>query len=138
MKLTKEQLRRIIKEELEAVIGEAAIYTPSGAYQILDPNNPDDYAKFKEVDIRDPQASAKKALELLKGTAQGNKPGDNYDFVFLAYANKNKNAGWNWFDKSKAIDVLPNDTYSKGPKAYGQDPKSRAHMAKTLDRYPAK
>ena len=134
MRLTKESLKQIIKEELEAVIGEAAIYTPSGAYQILDPNNPDDYDKFEMVGIRNPQAAAKKALELRKGTAQGNKPGDNYDFVFLAYANKNKNGGWSWYDKSKAIDVLPNDTYSKGPNAYGQDPKSRAHMDKVMNR----
>tara|TARA_R110000851_G_C12781056_1_gene535325 strand:+ start:21 stop:434 length:414 start_codon:yes stop_codon:yes gene_type:complete len=133
MKLTKETLKQIIKEEMEAVMNEAAIYTKTGAYQILDPKNPDDLAMFKKVGIRDPQSSAKKALELRKGTAQANRPGENYDWVFLAYANKNKNAGWNWFDKSNSIDVLP-DTFSRGPEAYGQDPKSRAHMDKVMNR----
>ena len=114
MKLTKETLKKLIKEEMEAVMGEAAIYTRSGAYQVLDPNNPDDYDKFEKVGIRNPQAAAKKALELRKGTAQGNRPDDNHDFVYLAYANKNKNKGWVWFDKSNAIDTLP-DTFNRAP-----------------------
>jgi len=133
MKLTKETLKQIIKEELEAVMNESAIYTKNGAYQILDPNNPDDFAMFEKVGIFAPKEAAKKALELRKGTAQANRPGENYDWLFLAYANENENAGWNWVDKSDSIDELT-DTFSRGPEAYGQDPKSRAHMDKVMNR----
>ena len=148
MKLTKEQLKQIIKEELEAVMNEGAIYTPNGAYQILDPNNPDDIPFFKSMGIFDMGSSLllntaekvkiaadKAEAERKESGGRQGKPGDKW--VYLAFANKNKSHGWEYYDTSNAIDVLDN-TYSKGPKAYGQDPETQDHMAKTLARYPAK
>ena len=113
MKITKTQLRQIIKEELSTFLSESAIYTPGGAYQVLDPNNPDDYEAFYEkAGIKDPKAEAEKSLNARKGSGLREVPYEGERWMYLAYANKNKNQGWEWYDPSKAIDVLPNNTYS--------------------------
>ena len=61
MKLTKETLKRIIKEELEAVVNEE-MYS-SGDHLVLDPNNPNDAKEFAKINIRNPQEEAEKAKQ---------------------------------------------------------------------------
>ena len=135
MKLTKETLKKIIKEELEAVMSEGAIYTTAGAYQILNPDNPSDDEAFLQKTsvvskklLNDPnnpvgareqiEAKAKKSLEDAEGTARGRRPSQDHSWVYLAYANKNNNYGWVWYDTSKAIDVLPNTYTRANPDKY--------------------
>ena len=90
MKITKTELRQIIKEELSIFLSESAIYTPGGAYQVLDPNNPDDYEAFYEkAGIKDPKAEAEKSLNARKGSGLREVPYEGERWMYLAYANKN-------------------------------------------------
>lgn len=121
MKLTKETLKRIIKEELDAVLNEGAIYTPTGKYQILNPNNPDDFEAFKRKtsvikrtnkdhlgktipDGEQIQNAARQSLENAKGKAAGHRPSEKHTWVYLAMNKTNDNYGWVWYDTSKAIE----------------------------------
>ena len=63
MRLTKEQLKQIIKEELEAVMTEDPLYGPTGETRVLNPNDESDYEEFAKSGIRDPKAVAAKRLK---------------------------------------------------------------------------
>jgi len=80
MKLTKEQLKQIIKEELEAVMTEDPLYTGGpDPKEVLNPNDEADYEKFAQVGIQDPKAVAAKRLKDM-GIA---KPKGNYQWSLL-------------------------------------------------------
>ena len=139
MKMTKSQLRQIIKEELEAVMTEATyptevegvpidgdspydkavktgIFTPTGGYQILDPNNPADVDRFKLFEIYDSvtmqrlntyekiKAAAKKSEEERIASERRLKPSGNSKWVYLASHYKNEHYGWEYYDTTRAKD----------------------------------
>ena len=112
------------------------IYTSAGAYQILDPNSPSDVGFFKKLTsvvnpkAKDSQgnpipaeiqikAAAEEALQSRKdGGYLRSVPIKGESWVYLAHANKNDNKGWDWYDKSKSIEVLPNTYTRANPDEY--------------------
>ena len=92
MKLTKETLKQIIKEELEAVMTEDPLYTPTGESEILNPNDEADYEKFAQFGIRDPKAVAAKRLKDMNIA----KPEGNYQWSFIVPLRGGERGRWGW------------------------------------------
>ena len=102
MKLTKETLKQIIKEELEAVMDEGSLYTPTGRKEILNPQDEsaETLKKFREFGIRDPKAVAAKRLKDM-GIA---KPKGNYQWSFIVPLDSSKPGVWAWAGLDNARD----------------------------------
>ena len=102
MKLTKETLKQIIKEELEAVMDEGGLYTPTGRSEILNPQDEskETLKKFREYGIYDPKAVAAKRLKDM-GIA---KPDGNYQWSFIVPLDSSRPGSWGWAGLDNARD----------------------------------
>jgi hypothetical protein len=102
MKLTKETLKRIIKEELEAVMDEGSLYTPNGRKEILNPQDESEETlkKFRSFGIRNPKAVAAKRLKDMAIP----KPEGNYQWSFVVPVDSSKPGVWAWAGLDRARD----------------------------------
>jgi hypothetical protein len=104
MKLTKESLKQIIKEELEAVMTEDPLYGPTGKTRVLNPNDESDYEEFAKSGIRDPKAVAAKRLKDMNIA----KPEGNYQWSFIVNLKSGKgNWGWQKMDNTRDAAAAP-------------------------------
>ena len=104
MRITKRQLRQIIKEELQAVMTEAPLYTPTGESRVLNPNDESDYEEFAKYGIRDPKAVAAKRLKDMNIA----KPEGNYQWSFIVNLKSGKgNWGWQKMDNTRDAAAAP-------------------------------
>ena len=104
MKLTNEQLKRIIKEELEAVMTEGPLYGPTGETRVLNPNDESDYEEFAKSGIHDPKAVAAKRLEDM-GIP---KPAGNYQWSFVVNLKSGRGIwGWQKMDNTRDTAAAP-------------------------------
>lgn len=95
MKLTKETLKQIIKEELDVVLNEKSVYGPKGDTEVLDPNATDEYTlkRFKDFGIRNPKQYAQERLNKM----QIAKPKQgNYRWSYIIPLAGNESGRWGW------------------------------------------
>tara|TARA_R100001509_G_scaffold48452_1_gene26307 strand:- start:457 stop:783 length:327 start_codon:yes stop_codon:yes gene_type:complete len=94
MKLTKESLKRIIKEELQAVMNEGAVYGRTGATEILDPNATDEYTlkRFRDFNIKNPKERGQESLRNLR---YGKPKDGNYRWSYIIHRQRNE-GNWGW------------------------------------------
>ena len=107
MKLTKEALKQIIKEELDAVMNEDAVYGPTGATEVLDPNATDEYTlkRFRDFNIKNPKEYAEERLRKLRYR----KPKEgNYRWSYIIHRQSNE-ANWGWQKLDNLRTELPTE-----------------------------
>lgn len=106
MQITKEMLKRIIKEELEAALKENAVYGPTGNTEVLDPNAMDEYTigRFKQFGIRNPKEYAAERQREMRIA----DPGGNTRWSFIINLRNNQGV-WGWQNLDNLRDQMSSD-----------------------------